>query len=471
MNTSRNILIVDDEPEHCMVVSRALSSAGYITEVANDGPRAIELSQQKKYDLYLLDIRMQPIDGIQVLKEIRSLHPEIYAIMLSALGDVDVAVKCMKLGAYDFLSKPLNLDELLITVANAMKSMQLQLEVKNLRSQIKIQKSTDQLLGESGKMKEFLKTIEQIARHDITVMIRGESGTGKELTARALHAHSRRAKEPFVSVDCATLPETLVESELFGYERGAFTGATARKIGRFEHAGKGTLFLDEIGNLDISVQVKLLRVLQERRFCRLGGKEELSFQATVFTATNVNLERAIHEGRFREDLYYRLNEFVLRLPPLRERQEDIPLLIKSFIDSFNRKFEKNVKDVSPEVMNYFMQHDWPGNVREMKNIIKRAVVLADDMVHFHHLPEMQERGLLQTPGLTQPQSASEPEEDVVDIEETTLKDIVKQAVTKIERRVILETLEACHWNRSTTAKKLEIDYKTLYNKMREYCIG
>ncbi|MEW6516487.1 MAG: sigma-54 dependent transcriptional regulator [candidate division FCPU426 bacterium] len=463
MPTDRHILIVDDEPEHCLVVSQALQAAGYTTEIAQDGPRALALSQEKRFDLYLLDIRMQPMDGIQVLQTLRSQNPEVQVIMLSALGDVDVAVKCMKLGAYDFLSKPINLDELLITVGNAMKSMQLQQEVETLRTQIRIQRSTDQLLGESKKMQELLRTIEQVARHDITVMIRGESGTGKELTARALHACSRRSQSPFVSVDCATLPETLVESELFGYERGAFTGATNRKIGRFEQAGDGTLFLDEIGNLDVAVQIKLLRVLQERRFTRLGGKEELPFRATVVTATNVNLERAIREGRFREDLYYRLNEFVLHLPPLRERREDISLLVKHFIDMFNQSFKKNVKGLRPEVMNLFLNYQWPGNVREMKNIIKRAVVLADDEIELSHLPEHAFGELTPVAPAPPPQAKSGGA--------TTLKDIVRKEVASVESRVIRQTLEACRWNRSLAAKQLEIDYKTLYNKMKEYQIG
>jgi DNA-binding NtrC family response regulator len=464
VSAERNILIVDDEPEHCLFVSRSLNSAGYNTQIAHDGPRAIDLSRQQHFDLYLLDIRMQPLNGIQVLQELRTLNPEIQAIMLSAFGDVDVAVKCMKLGAYDFLSKPINLDELLITVGNALKSMQLQKEVQTLRTQIEIQQSADMILGESPKMVELLKTIEQVAGHDITVMIRGESGTGKELTARALHAKSRRAKAPFISVDCATLPETLVESELFGYERGAFTGANARKIGRFEQAASGTLFLDEIGNLAAAVQIKLLRVLQERRYSRLGGKEDLPFKATVVTATNVNLEKAIQEGAFREDLYYRLNEFVLRLPPLRERREDVPLLVKNFLDCFNRRFNKSVKDVTPEVLSLFLTYPWPGNIREMKNVIKRAVVLADDMIQIQHLPEPQfsegeiekQRGAYPLP----PELAG-----------ASLKEIVKHEIETLERRVIQETLEASRWNRSLAAKKLEIDYKTLYNKMKEYGIG
>ncbi|MBN1595276.1 sigma-54-dependent Fis family transcriptional regulator [candidate division FCPU426 bacterium] len=464
MTQEQKVLIVDDEPEHCMVISRALGAAGYNTQIANDGSRAIDLSRQNHFDLYLLDIRMQPLDGIQVLQEIRNLYPDSQAIMLSALGDVDVAVKCMKLGAYDFLSKPVNLDELLITVSNAMKSIQLQQEVQSLRSQIQIQQSTDHLLGESPKMQELLKAIEQVSRHDITVMIRGESGTGKELAARALHASSRRATAPFVSVDCATLPETLVESELFGYERGAFTGASGRKIGRFEQAANGTLFMDEIGNLNVNVQVKLLRVLQERKFRRLGGKEELPFAATIITATNVNLERAIREGTFREDLYYRLNEFVLRIPPLRERREDIPLLVKHLLDMFNRKFEKTIRDVSPEVLHVFLHYQWPGNVREMKNIIKRAVVLADDIIEIQHLPEQQ---------VAQPEPAAELKgsTEKPSATGTSLKDIVKYEMAKLECRVIKETLEACHWNRTNAAKKLEIDYKTLYNKMKEYDIG
>lgn len=460
MPNDRHILIVDDEPEHCLVVSQALQAAGYATEVAQDGPRALALSREKRFDLYLLDIRMQPMDGIQVLQTLRSLDPEIQVIMLSALGDVDVAVKCMKLGAYDFLSKPINLDELMITVGNAMKSMQLQQEVQTLRTQIQIQQSTDQLLGESPKMQELLHTIEQVARHDITVMIRGESGTGKELTARALHASSRRAHAPFISVDCATLPETLVESELFGYERGAFTGASGRKLGRFEQAGEGTLFLDEIGNLDVAVQIKLLRVLQERRFTRLGGKEELPFRATVVTATNLNLEHAIREGRFREDLYYRLNEFVPHLPPLRERREDIPLLVKHFIDMFNLSFKKKIKGLNAEVLNCFMNYPWPGNIREMKNLIKRAVVLADDEIEIRHLPEQ----AFGDPGLL-------PEAGVQTAASGSLKDIVHKEVASVETRVIRQTLEACRWNRSLAAKQLEIDYKTLYNKMKEYKIG
>jgi DNA-binding NtrC family response regulator len=456
----RHILIVDDEPEHCLVVSQALQAAGYSTEIAQDGPRALARSQEKKYDLYLLDIRMQPMDGIQVLQTLRNLDPETQIIMLSALGDVDVAVKCMKLGAYDFLSKPINLDELLITVGNAMKSMLLQQEVETLRTQIQIQQSTDQLLGESKKMQELLRTIEQVARHDITVMIRGESGTGKELAARALHANSRRAHAPFISVDCATLPETLVESELFGYERGAFTGASSRKIGRFEQAGDGTLFLDEIGNLDVAVQIKLLRVLQERRFTRLGGNEELPFRATVVTATNLNLERAIRDGRFREDLYYRVNEFVLHIPPLRERPEDISLLVKHFIDMFNLSFKKAVTGVRPEVMSLLLNYQWPGNIREMKNLIKRAVVLADDEIEFRHLPEHGFGDLSLAPEGGAPAAQT-----------STLKDIVRKEVASVESRVIRQTLEACRWNRTLAAKQLEIDYKTLYNKMKEYQIG
>ncbi|NTV53807.1 MAG: sigma-54-dependent Fis family transcriptional regulator, partial [Candidatus Firestonebacteria bacterium] len=374
------------------------------------------------------------------------------------------AVKCMKLGAYDFLAKPINLDELVITVANALKSVELQQEVNTLRTQIEIRQSPDQLLGESAAMQELLRTLEQIAQHNLTVLIRGESGTGKELTARALHALSQRAAEPFISVDCATLPETLVESELFGYEKGAFTGAVSQKPGRFEQAGSGTLFLDEIGNLPVAVQVKLLRVLQERCVRRLGGKAEIPFHATLVSATNVDLEKNIKEGKFREDLYYRLNEFMVRLPPLRERRGDIPLLVKYFLDLFNRQFNKRVEGVSSEVMSLFTAYAWPGNVRELKNVMKRGVVLADTGIEKQHLPEGPWH---QAPGgvavvETVPFKAPEG---------MALKDLVKQETARMERQVILQTLEATRWNRSVTAKRLEIDYKTLYNKMKEYEIG
>jgi DNA-binding NtrC family response regulator len=461
----KQILIVDDEPEHCLLISQALTAAGYQASVTNDGPKAVALSREQRFDLYLLDIRMEPMDGLKVLEEIRNLQPEAQAIILSAFGDVDTAVKCMKLGAYDFLSKPINLDELVITVANALKSVELQQEVQTLRTQIEIQQSPDQLLGESAAMQELLRTLEQIAQHNLTVLIRGESGTGKELTARALHALSQRAAQPFVSVDCATLPENLVESELFGYEKGAFTGAVAQKTGRFEQAGSGTLFLDEIGNLPTSVQVKLLRVLQERCLRRLGGKTEIPFHATLVSATNVDLERNIKEGKFREDLFYRLNEFIVRLPPLRERRGDIPLLVKYFLDLFNRQFHKRVQGVFTEAMSLFTAYDWPGNVRELKNVMKRGVVLADTWIEKQHLPEGPWR---QVPGSA---AAAVDSVTLQPPEGMALKEIVKQETVRIERQVILQTLEATRWNRSIAAKRLEIDYKTLYNKMKEYGIG
>lgn len=454
---------MDDEPEHCLVVSQALTAAGYQTTVAQDGLRALDLSREHGFDLHLLDIRMHPLDGLQVLQELRNQRPDAQAIMLSAFGDIDVAVKCMKLGAFDFLAKPINLGELLITVGNALRSAELQHEVEDLRNRLKNQQSPDRLLGGSPSMQELQRTLEQIARHDLTVMVRGESGTGKELTARALHALSQRRAAPFVSVDCATLPETLVESELFGYEKGAFTGAVTQKTGRFEQAGEGTLFLDEIGNLPLSVQVKLLRVLQERHFHRLGGKDDHPFQATVITASNVDLEKAIREGRFREDLYYRLNEFILRLPPLRERLDDIPLLVKHFLDVFNRQFGKAVEGVAPEVMSRFLAYGWPGNVRELKNVIKRGVVLAEERIEISHLPEGVFLGP-QVPAESRREAPPPPEG-------LPLKDLVKRETAAVEKRVIVQTLEATRWNRSLTAKKLAIDYKTLYNKMKEYGIG
>lgn len=466
VSTDRTILIVDDEPEHLMFISQALNSSGYRSITASDGIKAIDLAKQQKFDLILLDIRMKPIDGIQVFQEIRKLHPETQVIMLSAFGDVDTAVKCIKLGAYDFVSKPVNLDDLIITVGNALKSMQLQKEVENLRTRIELQESVDQLLGESPQIQALLQTIERIANHDITVMIRGESGTGKELTARALHAKSNRTSEEFISVDCAALPENLVESELFGYERGAFTGAYNRSIGRFEQAGRGTLFLDEIGNLPISVQVKLLRVLQEKKFSRLGGKEELPFNGSIITATNINLEKAIQEGSFREDLYYRLNEFILNLPPLRERNEDTKILVKGFMDHFNHRFKKLVTGIEPEVMKILLNYSWPGNVRELKNAIKRAVVLAEDVIQKKHLPET----ILSSVEPKLPVYEPAAEEEVIDIVGTSLKEIVKGKVAEVEKKVIRRTLETYHWNRSITAKKLNIDYKTLYNKMKEYSI-
>ncbi len=463
MTSQKRILIVDDDPEQCLVVAQALRAEGYTCAIAYDGLQAIRLSRQQPFDLYLLDIRMQPLDGIQVLEEIRGLWAEAQVIILSAFGDVDVAVKCMKLGAYDFVTKPIDFAEMKLTVANALKASELSREVTVLRNQLEIRHSPDFLFGESPAMQELLRTLEQIARHQLTVMIRGESGTGKELTARALHTLSPRAAAPFISVDCATLPETLVESELFGYERGAFTGAVVQKIGRFEQAGEGTLFLDEIGNLPLSIQMKLLRVLQERRFSRLGGKEEHAFRATLVSATNQDLEQSIREGRFREDLYYRLNEFMLRIPPLRERPEDIPLLVKHFLDVFNRQFDKRIQNVTEDALALFLRYPWPGNVRELKNVVKRGLVLADLFIERQHLPEAL-TSWAETPALASEDRA----ETEAPLNGMSLKEIVKRAISEIEKRVIQETLSATRWNRTVAAKQLDIDYKTLYNKIKEY---
>jgi DNA-binding NtrC family response regulator len=460
------ILLVDDELAHSQIVSQSLTKAGYETEIATDGQQAIDRILENDYDFVLLDIRMPRTDGVQVLSQVRQSGCKIPVVMLSAFGDIETAVQCMKLGATEFIEKPVNIDVLIMRLRNIKQNREIQDELNELREMVQCQ--DDILLGESTIMLEQLKTIDQVAQHDITVMIRGESGTGKELTAKALHYKSRRNKQPFVSVDCASLPETLVESELFGYEKGAFTGAHNRKPGRFEQVGEGTLFLDEIGNLPLSVQVKLLRVLQERVFTRLGGKEELEFKATVITATNVDLENAIREGVFREDLYYRINEFMITLPPLRNRHEDIPLLVKHFLATFNKQFKKEVMRIHPEVMGAFMRYPWPGNVRELKNIIKRAVVLADDMLELKHLPET---------FFTRLEEKSQPLEIASNerlassvLQGASLKEVVRREVANLEGRVIREALEASHWNRTVTAKRLDIDYKTLYNKMKEYGI-
>lgn len=462
MERQKKILVVDDEPEHCLVVSQALNSAGYQTVVAHDGPRAIDLVRKQRFDLHLLDIRMHPIDGLQVLQDIRSQRPEAQAIMLSAFADVDIAVKCMKLGAYDFLSKPINLGELLITVANALKSIELQHEVETLRTQLEIQQSPDQLLGESQAIQELLKTIEQIAHHNLTVMIRGESGTGKELTARALHTLSQRSQAPFVSVDCATLPETLVESELFGYERGAFTGANERKPGRLEMANGGTLFLDEIGNMSLALQAKLLRVLQERSLTRLGGKSAVPLDIRLITATNLDLKQSIAQGGFREDLYYRLNEFPLRLPPLRERGDDIATLAQFFLARFNAEFGKQVRDFAPATLACLRAYAWPGNVRELQAAVKRAVILAAGTVYPEHLPPEigagpggRESGFtVRTP----------------DAEIRPIKEVAREVVAQVERELILRALDRARGNKIKTARWLGIDYKTLFNKLKQYGI-
>lgn len=449
------ILVVDDEPEMGWLFSKILGEEGYKVLTACTGQEGITKVKEEMPDLVFLDIRFPGMDGIEVLKEIRRFDKDLLVIMLTGYESVKTAVAAMKLGAYDYLSKPIDNEKIKIVIENALKTRRLTREVGDLQKEIRKRFAFERIIGNSLQMEKVFDLIKRVATYDVTVLLRGASGTGKELIAQAIHYASSRSRGPFVAIDCATLPETLVESEIFGYERGAFTGAEARKLGKFELAQGGTLFLDEIGNLSPNTQVKLLRALQEKKIERLGGKRPIGVDVRVIAATSVNLEEAMEKGLFREDLYHRLNVFPIRLPLLREREGDVPLLAEYFLAEFNKELKKEVKKISEEARELLVKYSWPGNVRELENTIKSAVLLAEDTILPQHLPQK-----------------IQAVRDEVRLSELKgpLKEVSKRATQKIEKELITKVLREVHWNKSKAAKLLNVDYKTLYNKIKEYGI-
>jgi two-component system, NtrC family, response regulator AtoC len=369
----QRILIADDEANMRWALDKALSKAGYEVVTAENGPTALESIRSERPDLVLLDLKMPKMDGIEVLREIKAIVPDILVIMMTAHGSTPTAVEAMKLGAYDFIIKPFDIEELLLTVDKALEVGVLRRQVDYLKQEVTEQYGWEQIVGSSVPMKSVFNLVERVAPTSATVLLQGESGTGKELVAHAIYASSPRQNAPFIRLNCAALPESLMESELFGHEKGAFTGAHARKAGRFELADGGTLFLDEIGELSLGVQAKLLRVLQERTFERVGGEKTIKVDVRIIAATNKDLFAETKEGRFREDLYYRLSVFPINLPPLRERREDIPLLVQHFLQKLSSPGE--LKRFNPEVMKQLMNYEWPGNVRELQNIVERMVII------------------------------------------------------------------------------------------------
>ncbi len=445
-----SILVVDDDKNICKMIEINLrKTKEYEVRTALNGESCLKAIREEIPDLVLLDIQMPGIDGIETLKRIRDEDPRIPVIMMSAHGTIEKAVQSMKLGAYDFISKPFPADRLLVTVKNALMTSSLKREVDELRTELKKKYHFDNIIGQSGKMQEVFRAMEKIIDSNVTVLIQGESGTGKELIARAIHYQSKRANKPFVAVNCSALPESLLESELFGHERGAFTGATGKRIGKFEVANGGTIFLDEIGLMTQVTQAKLLRVLQEREFERVGGNELVKVDVRVISATNVDLEEAVKSGTFREDLYYRISVFPIKLPPLRERKEDIPLLAAHFLDKFSKQENKNIEGIAPDAMELLMNYSWPGNVRELENAIERAVLLASTN-------EITPKDL--------PQNVRAIGERKVYEKESTLSSWIE----KLEEEALRQALLECEGNISKTAKKLGIGRATIYRKAKKY---
>jgi DNA-binding NtrC family response regulator len=393
------------------------------------------------------------MDGMEVLDKMKKINKELIIIMLTAYGDVRGAVEAMKLGAFDYVTKPFDNEELTLIIKNALRTQYLSKEVEVLRKRLGEKTAIDKFVGESPAIKQVLKQVDIIAPTNMTAIIQGESGTGKELIAQMIHQKSRRSDKPFVAVDCGAIPETLVESELFGYEKGAFTGADARKEGKFEQADSGTLFLDEIGNLSESIQMKLLRVIQERKIQHLGGKKDIKVDVRIIVATKVNLYNAMKAGKFRDDLFHRLNEFYIDLPPLSERKEDIPVLAEYFLEEANNALSKNIKGFSRrggEAMEILLSYDWPGNVRELKNLVKRAALLCDsEYILANHLSLniWSQNNLKLTDGLN-------------------LTVSFKDATKEFQRDLIKKTLERADGNKTKAAKILQINRKALYRKIR-----
>jgi len=448
--SDRQILLVDDEKGLRDILSKILRKEGYGVITACDGQQAIDKVKNYHPALTFLDLKMPGMDGIETLSKIRKFDDELIIIILTAYGTIESAVKATKLGAYDYITKPFQQEKIKILIQNALGISPLTEKVDYLHSEVREKYEFKNIVGTSKKIQLIYDLIEKVAPTDITVLLRGESGTGKELLAQAIHLHSLRKANPFVAIDVASLPSTLVESELFGYEKGAFTGAEARKLGKFELAQRGTIFLDEIGNLTSDLQVKLLRVLEEREIERVGGKTKTKLDIRLITATNTDLEKAVKKGTFREDLYYRINVFPIDLPPLRERREDIPLLIEYFLKEFRKRYNKKVRDVSSKVMKIFLNYDWPGNVRELKNAIESASLLANGIIQVKDLPLHLQKAMMK---------------------EEENGGSLKKTAQQVEKEIIIGALEKNNWNKSKTAKLLKIDYKTLYNKIKQYQIN
>lgn len=444
MRKDVSILVVDDEEIVRESLVEWLREDGYYAEAAADGFEALRKLEEKQWDIALVDLKMPKMDGIELLEKIKERSPDTQVIIFTAYATVHTAVQAIKKGAYDYLVKPLDPEEVSLLIQKLLKSQQLAKEVSYLRKELTKQYKFHDLVSKSPKMQQLFELARTVAKSNSNVLILGESGTGKELLARAIHNESPRANGPFVAVSCVAIPDSLLESELFGHEKGAFTDAHAQRKGKFELADGGTLFLDEIGDISPKMQLALLRVLEEKEFMRVGGSKPIKVDVRIIAATNRDLKKAVEEGRFREDLYYRLNVITIQLPPLRERKEDIPLLVQHFIEKFNIQMGKKVQKISDDALRILMQYDWPGNVRELENTIERAMVITKgDVIQPEDIQ-------LQALGANHPSPA------------------VDKSLEAVERAHILRILNETGWNIQRSAQILGIDRTTLYNKIKKY---
>jgi len=453
------LLLVEDKNELRAMLRKALERCGYTVEEAPDGSAAIQKIRARRYLLVITDLKMPGASGLDVLRETKHADANIPVILLTAFGSVEEAVTAMKEGAFDFLQKPVDLDHLKLLVQRAARQQELLRENLLLREEYAARYGFPRLVGEHASIREISQQIQRIAATDSTALLLGESGTGKELFARAIHHLSNRREQPFVALNCAAIPEGLVENELFGHERGAFTGAGARKVGKMDLAHHGTLFLDEIGELPLAIQAKLLRVLEERRFERVGGTQLIEVDVRIVVATNRDLQKLMQEKLFREDLYFRISAVPITIPPLRDRGNDVLMLAEYFLEKFNREFAKSGLELSPDAKQRLLEYRWPGNVRELQNTLERAVILADGLT-------------IRAAGLQLPS----PKPDIQTLPDGmlpeqfswdgSLEEVTQRATGHVERVLLESTLRDCQWNKTRAAERLGVSPKTLLAKIR-----
>jgi DNA-binding NtrC family response regulator len=454
MSTNGRILVADDEEIMRDVLSELLSSESYRVDLASDGIQALEMIREKDYSVVLLDLMMPGIDGLQVLEELNHTENAPAAVVLTAYASIDKAVRATKLGAFDFITKPFKNDELLLAVKNAMDHRHLVEENRRLQKTLRDRYSFQNIIGKSAVMQQIFSLIEQVAPRRSTVLIQGESGTGKELVAKAIHAASGRANAPFIAINCGNIPSDLLESELFGHVRGAYTGATSTKKGLFEAADGGTLFLDEVATISMEIQAKLLRVIQEREFRRLGGLENIKIDVRIIAAANVDLQTHVQQGSFRDDLYYRLNVIAIKVPPLRERSDDIPLLSEHFIRKYAAENDRDNLSLEPFALKLLMEYSWPGNVRELENVIERAVVLSPgSSIRADLFPKNIAAAFTESPNPIALNGGS-----------------LKEKVGNFEKSIIMAALEKTDWNQKKAAHLLSVNATTLSEKLKRFGI-
>jgi DNA-binding NtrC family response regulator len=455
-----HILIADDDQDICMLLSLLMKGEGFTCHIAHDGETVLRMVQTRMPDALLLDIKMPGMDGMEVLQEIQKLDHDLPVILITGHPDISGSVAAIKNGAFDYLAKPFDHRSLVRVVRRALEQRERQ--HRGCSQQVSADDDLRIMMGPSDVISRVIGEVNRVAQSNFSVVIQGETGAGKELVARAIHQRSTRSRGPFIPVDCGAIPETLIESELFGCQKGAFTGAEVPRMGKIEAAKGGTLFLDEISNLPLAAQPKLLRALQDKTICRLGATNPLPIDVRLLAATNQDLYSLVVAGLMRQDLYFRLNEFSITVPPLRERKEDIPYLAKRFLDITNRELKKNIKSFSAAALEVLFSYNWPGNVRQLRSTIRRAVLLAEEVITDKQLDIKR----VPVPGL-----AFTPKVQGMPWQEMPLKEIVRRSVDSVEREVLIEALKFTRGNKAKAARLLHIDYKTIHTKVKQFGIG